>query len=255
MLGEGKERAMAEIHTLNVAGKREDELLVRLIDGECSPQERLDIEERLANDETLRARLEQFRQNDHLIRAVVSSHEQSVPPSVVNTLKMHAVKSPQPRGFRHPVALAASLLLATAAVLVSNVWQLPTSQTPQLDSLFVNALDTLPSRADGWDSIDDERALRMVLTFPAADGKWCREFMLASEDSHWRGVACRDSGSWVTQVIGRDVFLEQVGGYRTAGATDNDTVAQFIDETATDIALSRDEEEVLIATDWSLKSR
>ena len=59
----------------------------------------------------------------------------------------------------------------------------------------------------------------------------------------------------MTQVIGRDVFLEQVGGYRTAGAADNDTVAQFIGETATDIALSGDEEAALIATDWSLMPR
>lgn len=246
---------MAEIHTLNIAGKLEDETLCRLIDGECSPQERLDIEERLANDETLRAKLEQFRNNDHLIRAAVSNNDQSVPAAVASALTGHPVKSTRSRGLRYPVALAASLLMATAAILVNNAWQIPSSQTPQLDSLFVNALDTLPSRADGWDSIDDERALRMVLTFPAADGKWCREFMLASEDSHWRGVACRDSGSWVTQVIGRDVFLERVGGYRTAGATDNDTVAQFIDKTATDIALSGDEEAALIATDWSLMPR
>ena len=48
---------MAEIHNLDIAGRHDDELLCRLIDGECSSQERSDIEERLANDESLRARL------------------------------------------------------------------------------------------------------------------------------------------------------------------------------------------------------
>jgi len=246
---------MAEIHNLDIAGRHDDELLCRLIDGECSPQERSDIEERLANDESLRARLEQFRSNDHLVRMAVSHGESTVPPAAVKAIANHEAESRSQSGIRYPIALAASLVMATAAVLVSNIWQLQTSQTPALDSAFASALDTLPSRAEGWDNIDDDRALRVVLTFPAADGTWCREFMLASEANHWRGVACRDSGSWVTQVIGRDVFLEQVGGYRTAGAADNDTVAQFIGETATDIALSGDEEAALIATDWSLMPR
>ena len=243
---------MAKIHTLDIAGKLEDELLSRLIDGECSAEERLELEERLANDAALRGRLEQFRSNDRLVRASVSDHENSVPPAVISTLANHPAKAVGWGQRRYPLALAASLVMASAALLLGNPWQEPTPQTPQLDSAFASALDTLPSRPDGWDVIEDGRALRMVITFPAADGKWCREFMLASDASHWRGVACRDSGSWVTQVIGRDVFLEQVGGYRTASAADNDTVAQFIDQTATDIALSGDEEAALIATDWSL---
>ena len=243
---------MAKIHTLDIAGKLEDELLSRLIDGECSAEERLELEERLANDAALRGRLEQFRSNDRLVRASVSDHENSLPPAVIGALANHPAKAAGWGQRRYPLALAASLVMASAALLLGNQWQQPTHQTPQLDSAFASALDTLPSRPDGWDVIEDGRALRMVITFPAADGKWCREFMLASDASHWRGVACRDSGSWVTQVIGRDIFLEQVGGYRTASAADNDTVAQFIDQTATDIALSGDEEAALIATDWSL---
>jgi hypothetical protein len=151
-------------------------------------------------------------------------------------------------------AVAASLLLATAVVMTNNLWKSPLSDTPQIDAVLAQALDTAPSTAEGWNIIDDERALRVVLTFPAADGQWCREFMLASDASHWRGVACRSAQSWVTQVIGREVFLEQQGGYRTASAATSHPIEQFIDQTATDIALSADEEIALIARSWSTDS-
>ena len=138
--------------------------------------------------------------------------------------------------------------------MTNNLWKSPLSDTPQIDAVLAQALDTAPSTAEGWNIIDDERALRVVLTFPAADGQWCREFMLASDASHWRGVACRSAQSWVTQVIGREVFLEQQGGYRTASAATSHPIEQFIDQTATDIALSADEEIAFIARSWSTDS-
>lgn len=243
---------MATIHTLDIAGQRDDELLSRLIDGECSSEERLELEERLANDAKLRDRLEQFRANDRLLRASVGNDDNTIPPAVLNALTSHSPAQTSRYSPRYGFALAASLVLATAVLLINNNWLQPVSQTPQIDLAFAEALDALPSRAEGWDTIEGDRALRMVITFPAADGKWCREFMLASQADHWRGVACRGAESWVTQVIGRDVFLEEVGGYRTASASDSDAIAQFIDQTATGIALSGDEEAALIATDWSL---
>ncbi|MDG1066145.1 MAG: hypothetical protein P8O91_08005 [Luminiphilus sp.] len=242
---------MADIHTLDIAGQRDDELLSRLIDGECSADERVDLELRLVTDAALRARLEEFRSNDALYRSVLAEQDNSVNGAVSDRVADYS-----PRGDRTPFgaykfAMAASLALATAVVMTNNFWKSPLSDTPQIDAVLAQALDTAPSSAEGWNTIDDDRALRVVLTFPAADGQWCREFMLASDASHWRGVACRGAESWVTQVIGREVFLEQQGGYRTASAATSHPIEQFIDQTATDIALAADEEAVLIARDWS----
>ena len=89
-----------------------------------------------------------------------------------------------------------------------------------------------------------------MLTFPAADGRWCREFLVASDAKHWRGVACRDDNTWVTQVMGSEVFLEQETQYRTASADDDQAVARFIDETASDVALGPDEEAALLNSGW-----
>ena len=93
--------------------------------------------------------------------------------------------------------------------------------------------------------------MRVVLTFPAADGTWCREFLVAQAESHWRGVACRNEGSWVTEVIGREVFLEQAAAYRPAGAADADKVARFIDHAAVDVALGPREEAAVLEAGWS----
>ena len=242
---------MADIHTLDIARQRDDELLSRYIDGECSVDERLDLEVRLAEDASLRARMEQFRANDDCFRAIVGAHDNSVNTAVADRLATYAVRSDRKSYPAYKFAVAASLVLATAVVMTNNLWKAPLSDTPQMDTVLAQALDTVPSKAEGWNIIDDERALRVVLTFPAADGQWCREFMLASDASHWRGVACKGSKSWVTQVIGREVFLEQQGGYRTASAAVSHPIEQFIDQTATDIALSADEETALITRNWA----
>ena len=241
---------MADIHTLDIAGQRDDELLSRLIDGECSADERVDLELRLVTDTALRARLEEFRSNDAYFRSVLAAQDNSVKGATADRLANYNPRDDRRAFGIYKFAVAASLVLATAVVMTNNLWKSPLSDTPQIDAVLAQALDTAPSTAEGWNIIDDERALRVVLTFPAADGQWCREFMLASDASHWRGVACRSAQSWVTQVIGREVFLEQQGGYRTASAATSHPIEQFIDQTATDIALSADEEVALIARSW-----
>jgi len=120
----------------------------------------------------------------------------------------------------------------------------------QMDSTLAAALTTQASRAEGWETLDDARDFRAVLTFPAANGNWCREFMVASGEEHWRGVACRNQDSWVTQVMAREVFLDQSTGYRTASAGDIDQVSRFIDAEATDVALSRSQETAVIRDGW-----
>ncbi|MBT6040036.1 MAG: hypothetical protein HOH17_12270, partial [Halieaceae bacterium] len=186
---------MADIHTLDIAGQRDDELLSRLIDGECSADERIDLEERLASNAELRARLETFRSNDAYFRKVTATEDHSVGAHIKNRIATSPVRRGRTFAPAYKFAVAASLVLATAAVMVNGLWNTPLSNTPQIDSTLAQALNTVPSSAEGWNIVDDERAVRVVLTFPAADGQWCREFMLASDASHWRGVACKGAES------------------------------------------------------------
>ena len=144
--------------------------------------------------------------------------------------------------------MAASL--AAVLTLAINVNQSVVFNPMSMDPQLAGALERSPSRASGWETLGNDRVFRGVLTFPAADGRWCREFLLAQNESQWRGVACRDSGEWVNQVVGSEVFLEQETQYRPAGAGDSEQVARFIDETATDVALGPQQEAALIASGW-----
>ena len=241
---------MGNIHSLDMAGRRDDELLCKLIDGECSRDERLEIEERLANERALRDRLESFKANDGALRKSFHRDIDAVPSQVIDTVAGHQPLRRDERSWRLPTAIAASALLAATALLVSTPWGGSKPGTPQMDEAIANTLETAPSQSEGWSVLDEDRRMRVVLTFPAADGQWCREFMLASKEHHWRGVACRDEQSWVTQVIGRDIFLAREGGYRTASAASSETVEAFIDQAATDVALSGAEEALLITSGW-----
>lgn len=242
---------MGDVHTLDIAGNRDDEMLCRLIDGECTPEERLEIEERLANEPQLRDRLSAFRSNDSALRSAFNQGADSIPTQVLHTLAGLTPRQERLRTWRWPVAIAASALVATLTLLIANPWGDAAPGAPGIDDAIASALEKAPSRAAGWEILDDDRRMRLVLTFPAADGQWCREFMLASSEHHWRGVACRGEDSWVTQVIGRDTFLSLEGGYRTASASVNEAIEAFIDQSATDIALSGDEESRLIASGWA----
>ena len=245
---------MSNIHSLDMASRRDDELLCKLIDGECSPEERLEIEERLANEVALRARLESFKANDGALRKTFHRDIDAVPSQTIDTLAGHRPLRREPGNWRLPTAIAASTLLAATALLVSAPWNGSEPGTPQMDAAIANTLEIAPSQSEGWSALDEDRRMRVVLTFPAADGQWCREFMLASKEHHWRGVACRDEQSWVTQVIGRDTFLAREGGYRTASAASSEPVEAFIDQAATDVALSGKEEARLIASGWVIAS-
>jgi hypothetical protein len=89
-----------------------------------------------------------------------------------------------------------------------------------------------------------------VLSFAHRDGTWCREYLLRDAQHDWRGVACRSNGTWTTQALGREDYLDSTNAYRTASAGDSQPVALFITENAADIALGREQEQALINTGW-----
>lgn len=228
------------------------ELLSRYIDGELDWVATDALEARLEHESALREQLANLRQNDVLVRQLFQTGAAArIPATATVALSQtnNVVALPVRRRFA-PFAAAATVVLGLGAVLMQLDGGAPATRAPGMDDLLAAALETTPSRAEGWDKLADGSQLRAVLTFPAADGRWCREFLLASDAKHWRGVACRDDNTWVTQVMGSEVFLEQETQYRTASADDDQAVARFIDETAADVALGPEEEQVLIKAAW-----
>jgi hypothetical protein len=244
--------AMANVKNLDIAGHRDDELLCRFLDGEASPEECLAVTERVRHDPGFAKRLEGFKANDLLLQSLNTTRDLAISPDLIARLTEKTPARAQTTAFpltsrRSWFALAASVTAVVGLGLALQLAKIDNDPMPRMSAALAQALETNPSRSNGWDVLSDGR----VLTFPAADGNWCREFMLASNESHWRGVACRENNTWVTQVIGSEVFLDHASGYRPAGADDNDTVARFIDEQASDVALSRRQEQALLENSWS----
>ena len=229
----------------------DDHLLSMYIDGELDAERTIALAGRLKLEPALRARLSAMENSDRLIKKLYARQSDSDEQELAALIRADnvAVLNPVARWREWATgAIAASVM---AVVALSLTGEQSSSFNPMtMDAQLAQALEQSPSRASGWEHLDGERDFRSVLTFPAADGRWCREFLLAHDESHWRGVACRNEGTWVNQVVGSEVFLEQETQYRPAGAGDTEKVARFIDETATDVALGPQQEAALIASGW-----
>ena len=240
-------------NVVDIAGTRVDDnhLLSMYVDNELDAERTIALISRLRNEPALRARLEVMEANDKRVKQLFAQSVNQVPNHLAPLVAAEnvAVLGKTLRWQRWAsVAIAASF--ATAMALVVDLNQTDVFNPMSMDPQLASALEQSPSHASGWDALDDDRQFRSVLTFPAADGRWCREFLLSQSESHWRGVACRDGGEWVNQVVGSEVFLEQETQYRPAGAGDSEQVARFIDETATDVALGPQQEAALISSGW-----
>jgi hypothetical protein len=240
-------------NVVDMAGTRvdDDHLLSMYIDNELDAERTIALVERLRAEPALSERLSAMECNDVALRTLYTQADQDIPEHLAAMVQADnvVVVSFAQRWQTWATATAAASCAAIVALVV-NLNQSTDLNPMTMDILLANSLETSRSSAAGWESLGDDRQFRSVLTFPAADGRWCREYLLAQEGSHWRGVACRDEGQWVNQVVGSEVFLEQETQYRPAGVDDSETVARFIDETATDVALGPQQEAALISSGW-----
>lgn len=229
----------------------DDYLLSMYIDNELDAAQTIALVSRLKSEPVLRTRLTQLEENDELVKQVYAQSAVRVPNEVTALVSADNVTLLRPvRQWRRWTAAAVAASCAAVVAMLVNTNQTAVFNPMAIDAQMAQALESSPSRASGWETLDDERNFRSVLTFPAVDGTWCREFLLAHRESNWRGVACRDGGNWVNQVVGSEVFLNQETQYRPAGADDTESVARFIDETATDVALGPQQEAALIQSGW-----
>ena len=229
----------------------DDHLLSMYIDNELDAEQTISLVGRLKSEPVLRTRLTQLEENDGVVKQVYAQSAVSVPNHVAALISADNVTLLRPvRQWRRWTTAAVAASCAAVVAMVLNTNQAAVFNPMTIDAQMAHALESSPSRASGWEILDDERSFRSVLTFPAADGKWCREFLLSHRESNWRGVACRDGSNWVNQVVGSEVFLNQETQYRPAGADNSQSVARFIDETATDVALGPQQEAALIQSGW-----
>jgi hypothetical protein len=233
------------------------ELLSQYLDGELAAPEAQKLRKRLIAEPVLRANLDRLQTvNNSVTDAFDVPGADTVPPRVVTMLKNARTRSGR---LSRQQRAGWGLAVAASLVAASGLLFMPDGRQQTGDSLAVSAdedallayeLEYSPSRADGWDTLSDGRQVRPLLSFANKQGGWCREYLVSVEDTTWRGVACRTTGRWTTEVLS----AEELGGsgneYRPAGAANSDQITLFIDTHSADIALSRDEEADLIVRNW-----
>lgn len=240
------------------------ELLSRYLDQELPAAPARDLKQRLAAEPALQAafaRMQALQARMHdaygdIGRQPVPSQIvallQAQPSNVVSLPLKPSLRSPlnppRKRAMNWGFALAASLVVAVSATLVTR-WDQQSAQ-PGADTLLSMALENSPSRGDGWEVLADGRNIRPVLSFQSTTGAWCREYLLRSNEASWHGVACRGDGGWTTTVLASADAVATSADYRPAGAANPDEIADFIDRSAAGIALDADEEAAIISRAW-----
>lgn len=218
----------------------DDETLMAYVDGELSPSEAKRVEQAMADDPALAARVARFRNVRRALRLAydsvtrepiperlrallgdVASSEPAPPPraAVVDLAQARAQAPPAPQAAQRAgpptwAAIAATLIigvLAGRALLPSNPFETRDGQLYAAGALS-QALNTrLASDADNAAS-----ANRIGVSFRAHDGDYCRTFMQSARNKGVSGLACRTDGGWVVRVAVAD--QAENGVYRRAAS-------------------------------------
>lgn len=228
------------------------ELLSQFIDGELDRAQAQAVRRRLLAEPVLRAELDRMQSVNDRVRAAFDTPEADrVPPAVVAALSDSSARS---RPAHHWGAAVAASLAAAAALLFAPQWRQADEHpdgTPAADALLAQVLESAASRGEGWDTLEDGRRVRPVLSFSSRGGGWCREYLLAQDSDTYHGVACRNNnGQWQTEVLASAQLSGESGDYRPAGANDGDQVSSYINSHAAGIPLSLRQEAELIARQW-----
>jgi len=206
------------------------ELLSRYLDRELSPADASSLERRLASEPELQRGFERMGAVQRRLRGAFRHLDKEPVPDRITALLQggpvqiqslpHRMQAPQ-RYASWGLAVAASLVVAISATLISRPGQQAGSPTGGVDAVLAKALESTPSRGSGWETLEDGRALRPVLSFQHKTGNWCREYLVTAGDDSWHGVACRDDRGWATAVLAAEELADSSAEYRPAGASDS----------------------------------
>lgn len=236
-----------------------DELLCAYMDGELDPEMRVRVEQALVDDAGARVRLERMRVADERLKAEIPLQAvQSNDPLSARILGRRPVP-PVSRPARWPVAISA-LAAGISGIVVGFV--LSRSQEPKVVPVVAAVtststslsgasskqllLATLESGESGKAAVEGERAVQIILTFEADDGRYCRTFGARDAHASAEGVACRTNGQW--QVIAWDGTADPGEGFRAAGASE--MLDDVMDRLGGSPALEVADERALIEKHW-----
>jgi hypothetical protein len=187
-----------------------DELLSAYLDGALDAATRTRVESALDADPGARLRLENMRQADQALRNAIPLRSGDRFEAKLTEQLVGQSTRPAMRSALLPWALAASLVGLMVGYLLPRLDAGSSSEV--LDRALVRQLDTQRSGAPV------SEGTQVLLTFQAADGRYCRLFRAGEADAMGEGLACRDDKGWKLTAWDASV-PESADGFRTAGAS------------------------------------
>ncbi len=202
-----------------------DEQVSAYLDGALESDLVAAFEADLAQEAALRDRLEAMRQTDVALRDAFAAplsepvpdrfralfEDAAPPPVVVDAVVVDlAARRAQSRSLSHdwrvPLAASIALIVGLAGGMSVNGGRAADHTILRADATAIDAANPLhgllndtPSAQRVTLAADD--TFTPVLSFTAADGRYCREFELISEEAVAVGVACRDTEAWRLEVL------------------------------------------------------
>jgi hypothetical protein len=235
-----------------------DERVAAWLDGTMSEDECMLFEAELERDPALAAQVAAWQDNDALLRAAYDAPmTQAVDEALL--ARMGLAEKPAPpvaandnplwRRWMFPAGGAVAAGLALVFLFGAN----PRAGQSGSETQFAAAMEELPSRAvrvmAGGGKVSP------VLSFAAADGRFCREFAVSGGAQPGGGIACKDGAEWKVEARSASgAPATDPGRIATAGGPDDQELAAAYARLGASDPLSVDAEGRLIASGWK-KSR
>lgn len=227
------------------------------LDGTMSADEAARFEAELDSNPALAEQVAAWQGNDDLLRAAYQAPiDQGVDDALLTRMGLAPQPAPLAASNDNPVrrwafplggALAAGIALAIMLTGKPTTTVPGGGQGPQI----ADAMERLPSR--GTLAMADGGTLSPLLSFAAADGRYCREFSVTGGQQPGGGIACKGAAGWSIEAhsaAGSAAGGAEPGKIAMAGGADSSGLDAAYARLGASDPLSIDSERQLIASGW-----
>jgi hypothetical protein len=236
--------------------EKRDEMIAAYLDGTLPDEELRAFEAAMEADPELAADTLRIQGNDALLRAAYDAPiAQGVDDALLARLGLGAGVAAFPakpaaandnilrRYWPVGGAIAASLL---AIAILTNPWA---SADPAQSEAFQVAMQTTPSRTST--TLPQGHSVEPLVTFAAADGRYCREFAIRSKGGGQNGIACRGGSKWTIEALVKGAAeLSTSGEIQTAGGADGSNLDAVYTRLGASDPIDKGKENELISKRW-----
>jgi hypothetical protein len=219
-----------------------DEMLMAYADGELDPAAAADVRRAVDSDPILEKRLRLFAQSRlEAKQALQNVLEEPIPARLLGAV--HAADPPRRwyRGFWLPMGIAVAASLVGGFLVGSSLRPRAVSLTGEE---IAGMLETAPA---GQAVAFDGGELSIVGTYQAGES-YCRVFRRVAAAGSWRGVACRNDGGWLTELVIADGH--PMGDFAPASGFAAEGIEAFLEAVGAGEALSEVAERAAIERGW-----